>query len=210
MNNQQFARRQPNFIGEEHIRKYAVLVPIIKTEKRLCILFERRANHLRIGPLEISFPGGKLEKNETIQACAIRETMEELNIHQNQVEIIGPGDVFFSPFSLIIYPYLGVINDYKDTFSEDEVENIIKIPLKFFMNHSPDHFRSELINHPPKDFPYEWIPYGRDYPWSKGSYDLYFYHYQETIIWGITAHIVKSMVSLIQDYQLFKTDLIRN
>ena len=203
MNEHYFSQRQPKFITEDQIRKYAVLVPIIKTKEGLCLLFERRPNHMRVGPGEICFPGGKIEKDETILECAIRETMEELQIGIEKIEILGPGDIYVSPFSVLIYPYLGMIYDYQDTFNKDEVEDIIKIPLDFFINNTPNHFESKIINHPPKDFPYEWIPSGKDYPWAKGSYDIYFYRYHEIIIWGITAHIVKSMVNLIIDYQLF-------
>jgi peroxisomal coenzyme A diphosphatase NUDT7 len=203
VNEHHFSNRQPRFIAEEQFRKYAVLVPIIKTNDGLLLLFEKRANNLRVGPGEISFPGGKLEVNETTQACAIRETMEELCVKEEQIEIIGSGDIFISPFNVIIYPYLAYIHDYEDSFSTDEVENIIKIPLDFFIQNQPKHFKSKLVNQPPKDFPYEWIPHGENYPWASGSYNIYFYHYNETIIWGITANIVQSIVYLIKDYQLF-------
>jgi 8-oxo-dGTP pyrophosphatase MutT (NUDIX family) len=203
MKNQKFSIRQPGIIGEERFRKYAVLVPLVDTPDGVFLLFEKRSNKLRHQPGEICFPGGKLELDESYQECAVRETLEELLILKEQIEIIGPGDIFLSPFNLMVYPFLGLINEYNNSFSTDEVDEIIKIPLDFFRNQSPAHYESQLLNKPPEDFPYEWIPKGENYPWAQGTYDVYFYRYKEHIIWGMTAHIVKSMVKLIHQYNLY-------
>lgn len=197
-----FSQRKPKIIDEDSYQKYAVLVPIIKTDQGLCFLFEERAKTLMRQPGEICFPGGKLEENETSLECAIRETVEELMITQEQIEIIGPGDIFISPYNTIIYPYLGKIYQYDDTFSIEEVESVIKVPLEYFINNEPQQFKSKLINNLPEDFPYEWIPHGKNYPWSTGSNSILFYHYNEKIIWGFTARIVKSIVDLIKEYNL--------
>lgn len=166
------------------------------------MLFEKRSNKLRRQPGEICFPGGKLEPGETLQECAIRETVEELRILRQQIEIIGPGDVYISPFNLIVHPFIGILKDYQDTFSIEEVDDIIKVPIDFFRNQQPKKFESKLINELPEDFPYEWIPEGTKYPWSKGTHDILFYRYEDCIIWGMTAQIVKSVVKLIDQYSL--------
>lgn len=197
-----FLFRRPGMIGEEKFRQYAVFVPLIEYKETTYLLFEKRSKKLRRHPGEICFPGGKLELGETLQECAIRETMEELEITSSQIELIGPGDVYISPFNVMIYPFLGRIKDYKDTFGKDEVEEIIKIPFDFFKSHQPQQFETKVIHEPPKDFPYEWIPGGTKYPWAKGSYDLLFYSYENWIIWGMTAQIVKSIVELMAEYDI--------
>lgn len=199
---EEFSLRRPGMIGEEKFRQYGVFVPLLDEMEATYLLFEKRSEKLRHHPGEICFPGGKLEVGESLQECAIRETMEELQITSEQIEVIGPGDIYISPFNLMIYPFLGRIKDYKDTFGKDEVEEIIKIPLDFFRDHQPKKFETKLIHEPPKDFPYEWIPGGTKYPWAKGSYDLLFYGYQDFIIWGMTAQLVKSMVDLIHEYDI--------
>lgn len=194
--------RQPRIIGEEQFRKYAVMVPLIETPDGIFLLFEKRTNELRHHPGEICFPGGKLETEESLQECAVRETMEELLVQRQQIDILGPGDVFISPFNLMVHPFIGVIRHYQDTFSTDEVAEIIKIPLNFFREQQPTHYKSRLINQLPDDFPYEWIPGGEDYPWAKGIYDIFFYRYENHIIWGMTALIIKSIVELINEFKL--------
>lgn len=201
-NNEEFATRQPRIIGEEQFRKYAVMAPLIKTTDGIFLLFEKRTNQLRHHPGEICFPGGKLETEESLQECAVRETMEELLVRRHQIDILGPGDVFLSPFNIMVHPFIGVIKDYQDTFSKDEVEEIIKVPLSFFHNQQPDHYESRLISKRPEDFPYEWIPGGENYPWANGTYDIYFYKYENIIIWGMTAHMIKSIVELIEEYNI--------
>lgn len=201
-NKEKFSLRRPGIIGEEQFRKYAVLVPLIDTPNGICLLLEKRTKKLRSHPGEICFPGGKLELYESVQECAVRETVEELRINEKQIEILGPGDVFISPFNLIVYPFIGVIRDYQNTFSTDEVADILMVPLNFLRKQQPEHFESRLINQPPEDFPYERIPGGENYPWAKGIYDIFFYRYENQIIWGMTAHIIKSVVKLIDEFKL--------
>lgn len=199
---EQFSTRQPDIIGEEKFRQYSVFVPMIDISGVTYLLFEKRSNKLRRQPGEICFPGGKREEGESFQDCAVRETVEELLIQQQQIEVIGPGDIYISPFNLVIHPFIGVIHNYQDTFSTDEVDQIIKIPLDFFRNHQPEKFESKLINEPPEDFPYEWIPGGIEYPWDKGTFDILFYQYEDFRIWGMTAQIANSVVKLMEKYNI--------
>jgi len=199
---EQFLLRQPGIIGEEEFRQYAVLVPLIDIDGITYLLFEKRSSTLRYQPGEICFPGGKHEAGESLQECAVRETVEELLVNQKQIEVIGPGNIYISPFNLMIHPYIGIIREYRNTFSTDEVEEIIKVPLDFFRNQQPEKYESRLNHEPPKDFPYERITGGENYPWAKGTYEILFYHYENWIIWGMTAQIVKSAVNLIDEYNI--------
>lgn len=203
---EEFKNRNPGIIEEGEFKKYAVLTPILKTDQGVSLLFEKRSNKLNHQPGEICFPGGKLELGESLQECAVRETMEELCINSEQIKILGPGDFLVSPFNLIIYPYIGILEDYRNTFSTDEVAEIITIPLKFFRDRQPEKYKNKLINMPTEGFPYEHIPGGENYPWANGTYDILFYHYNEYIIWGMTARIVHSVTKLIYEYNLLKNN----
>lgn len=198
----QFLTRQPGIIGAEKCKQYAVLIPLIYIEETPYLLFEKRSNNLKRQPGEICFPGGKLEEGESFMECAVRETVEELLVHQAQIEVLGVGDIYISPFNLMIHPFIGEIRDYKDTFSTDEVEEVIKIPLDFFRHHQPEKYVSKLINELAEDFPYEWVPGGIKYPWAKGTHDILFFRYEDWTIWGMTAQIVKSAVQLIDEYEV--------
>ena len=56
--------------------QYAVLVPLVEREGKLHILYEVRSQDMRRQPGEVCFPGGRIEGDETPEACAIRETEE--------------------------------------------------------------------------------------------------------------------------------------
>lgn len=204
MKQNDFINRKPGVIGEGHFRKYAVLIPLVQRHDGIYVLFEKRSGNLRRQPGEICFPGGKLEQGESLMDCAIRETMEELLVNREQIEIIGTGDQYISHFNLMIQPYIGILNDYHGSFSSDEVEEVILVPLDFFLEQEPDAFRSRLVSELPEDFPYEWIPGGTGYPFAKGSYDILFYRYKDWIIWGMTALMTQSAVTLLVEYQIIK------
>ncbi len=197
-----FASRRPGMIGESRFKKYAVLVPIVETKDGQSLLFEKRSGSLRRQPGEICFPGGMLEHGEPPEACAVRETLEELCIEKKQVGILGPGDIFVSPFDIIIYPFISVLKDYQYTYNPAEVSEVIPVPISFFLNNPPERYKSTIVNRLSSDFPYERIPGGANYPWASGSYDVLFYQYHDLIIWGITAYLVQSAAELIDRYHL--------
>lgn len=196
---ERFRGRKPRFIGEDELKKYAVLVPFINREDGIHILFEIRNHDLKRNPGEICFPGGRLELDESLEDCALRETAEELLVDKNQITIYGPSDIYFSPFNFIVYPYVGEIKGYKNSYSKHEVADIVSIPLDYFLTYKPELYISDLVNQPPKDFPYEWIPGGENYPFVKGRYEILFYRYKDFIIWGMTAKILNSVINLIGD-----------
>lgn len=56
----------------------SVMLLLFSIENELHLLFTKRAEHLAHQPGDISFPGGRKEKNETPLETALRETQEEL------------------------------------------------------------------------------------------------------------------------------------
>ena len=59
-------------------RPSAVLMPLLVTNDGPSVLLTRRADHLRSHKGEISFPGGRMEPNETPHQTALREAHEEV------------------------------------------------------------------------------------------------------------------------------------
>lgn len=182
-------------------REYAVVVPIIKVNDVLHILFEIRALSLTNQPGEICFPGGKIEKGESALDCAIRETHEELNISKNNIEIISKLACLVTPFNTTIYSFCGILNNTEfDSikFNELEVSSIFSVPIDTLLNQNPL-LSNMIINlNPPHDFPFHLIQKGEAYTWKTGVYPFYFYKYKNYIIWGTTAKILKNFLDTIQ------------
>lgn len=190
--------RKAGLLDGEKAVKSAVILPLVEEEKGLSVLFEIRSHSLKGQPGEICFPGGHLEEGESPQEAALRETSEELGIYRNQIEIICPLDILFTPFQIMIYPYLGYIEknaQFRPAF--DEVAEIFCVPLDYLKKAKPIISRAGVKVTPPENFPYHLIEKGKNYSWRSGSYPVFFYVYENRIIWGLTARILHHFIKLI-------------
>ncbi|MDD4504384.1 MAG: CoA pyrophosphatase [Clostridiaceae bacterium] len=189
--------RKTTICDREIYREFSVLVPIIKTDNGHSLLFEIRSENLSKQPNEICFPGGKIERLENTQQAAVRETSEELLIPEASINVIAKLDTIVAPFNSILYPFIGELKEYFGTFNPEEVKETFIVPLSFFIDTAPLHHDINIRMKPKEDFPYHMIQEGRYYPWGKGQYPVYFYTYENKIIWGLTARIIKNLVSIL-------------
>lgn len=191
--------RLPEPIDVTH--EYAVFIPLIERNNRIEILYELRAKDMTAQPGEISFPGGEVEKGETYEEAAIRETMEELNIKKENINLIGELDFFVSYANISIYCFVGTltgINVDKIIPNKDEVDHVFTVPLDFFLENEPDVYYLNLRTDISEEFPYNLIPNGRNYNWRKGKHTVMFYHYKDYIVWGFTAKMTKRFIDIIK------------
>lgn len=178
---------ESGFIGRES----AVLVPLIQKENDLHILFEVRSHNLRTQPGDACFPGGRIEQGESPSETAIRETSEELNLAISQIELITPINPTLAPNGATLWAFLGILHDYENTFSKDEVDHIFTVPLSYFIEHDPEEYVINLISTPGDNFPSDLIPI--KYPWKTKKQVMYLYRDTPHIIWGATARILYSL-----------------
>lgn len=192
--------RKAGVLGQEEFFRSAVILPLIKDNGEIKILFEKRSSKLDHQPGEICFPGGKVEPTDgNEQNTAIRETCEELGIVPGQIEIVAPLDVFVSPFNVIVSPFVAYLKDYQNIhYNSDEVDKIFYVPLSHFLQNKPQVQTLRLNLTLPRDYPYHLIPHGRGYPWRQGVYKQFFYFWQDEVIWGLTAYILNSFIKLLQ------------
>lgn len=181
--------------------KYSVFIPLVEINNKLEIIYELRSKKLSTQPGEISFPGGAVEKGETYEQAAIRETMEELNIKRDSINLIGELDFFVSYANIAICCFLGTITGLDvDSImpNKDEVDHIFTVPLDFFLENQPDIYELNLKTDISEEFPYNLIPNGQNYNWRKGKHTVMFYHYNDYIIWGFTAKMTKKFIDIIK------------
>jgi peroxisomal coenzyme A diphosphatase NUDT7 len=198
-----YLNRKTGIIGEHEMQKFSVIIPLIKDEEGIKVVFEVRAKTLRHQPGEISFPGGKIENNETTRAAAIRETSEELGIPQKDILVLGEEDILVTQHNRIIYSYVAKINDIeKIRPSASEVDHVFCVPLKFFLENNPTTETVKVITVPQEDFPYEDIASGSNYKWLEGNNKIYFYKYRNYTIWGLTARILYNFVNTISEMEM--------
>jgi len=193
--------RTRDFISDQVVTEYAVLLPLVNNQGRLSILFELRSMNLRGQPGEICFPGGSTEPGD-MNPCdtAKRETCEELGLTRPDIEIIGPLDILLTAYQVKIYPYVGYISD-EAVLKPDrrEVDEVFYVPLDFFLTTKPLVTDVKVNLQPELNFPFELIPNGKDYNWKQGRYPVYFYNYNGYTIWGITARILHSFIEILSE-----------
>lgn len=189
--------RAPKSIDEDSYRQFAVMVPLIRREDGLFVLFEKRAGSLKRQPGEICFPGGAREGQETPLENAVRETMEELQIARPQIDVIAQMNTLLTVYDNKVSVFLCELKHYEMTFAESEVGEVFLVPLEFFMEQKPEIYVNRVELRTPDDFPYEKIPGGRDYHWHAGHKNVYFYYYEDKVIWGMTAYIMQDVVKTI-------------
>lgn len=191
---EKFRHKKPRAIDVRNA--YSVLIPLIKRDNEVHILFEKRALSLKNQPGEISFPGGGIERGENSRDAAIRETCEELLINKRDLSIIGKGDFWVNPYSAIIYSYVGILNIEFDAISpsKEEVESIFTIPLDFFKINKPNSYKTKINLIREDSFPYELIPNGRNYKWKRAEGEMDFYVYKDVVIWGFTAKMLRNFI----------------
>jgi len=190
------AEHEPEPIGEQ--RYFSVLLPLIRVDGALHVLYEVRGEHIS-QPGDTSFPGGAVEPGESFEETAIRETMEELNIKRNNINILGEMDYIMNERA-IIHCYVGEIvgMDKDDIRFNKEVQEIFTVPLQYFMDNRPTYYSSTVRLEHPDDFPFELIPNGRDYKFRIGVHSVPFYHLETHRLWGFTANLTDRFVSILE------------
>lgn len=184
---------ETRIIGRNRYIISAVLIGIVKIDEIEHIILERRALHIRQGG-EISFPGGKYELEDvTTEYTAIRETIEELGIAREKIKLEGKFGTLVSPNGMILEVYVGYI-DIKNieelNYNRDEVEKVLLVPIKFFQETIPKTEKIEIENKPLFSTSELKLPARYGTSWFGRTREVYFYNYQNEIIWGLTAEII--------------------
>lgn len=189
-----FEGRAPGLLGA--VRSYAVLCPLVEREDGLHLLFEVRAPQLRQGG-EVCFPGGRIEPGESVPACALRETEEELSIPRQEIQLLGSPDFICNPRGFLLQPVLGLVSRAGLEAmrpSPAEVAEAFTVPLAFFRETEPEVWRYELLPSVPEAFPYDSVGISRSYDWARGQAEVPIWHYQGHVIWGMTARLVREII----------------
>lgn len=200
---EQIRRAAENHTLERIVRTHrhpsAVFIPLIPTDHGYDVLFEVRSHKIIQGG-EYCFPGGAIEAPENPHETAVRETCEELLVDPSQIEILSPMHIIPGPGGAEVTSYAGFLYDYHDTFSEDEVDHILRLPLDSLMRESPITSSGYLNFEFPEDFPFALIPGGRNYPWAKIPRTYYFYPAEEgSAIWGITGELLYYFLKTLKE-----------
>jgi len=191
-----FRGRKGNIIGD--FKESSVMILLKEMNEEYYICFEVRALNLKNQPGDVCLPGGRIEPGESPRDASIRETKEELNLKNEDLEMIGEMDYFISPYNSIMYGFVSKLINEQEIPNASEVDHLFWVPLKFFMEKEPLVFHIEMNPNMKSNFPYHLIRGGENYKFHKGRLEQLFYEYEEHVIWGFTALMVKRFVDIIK------------
>lgn len=169
---QKYLYRLPRNLSSPSDSRASVVIPICNVKGVPSILFERRSSKMRSHKLQVCFPGGMLDEEDTsIIQTSLREMEEELGIDPEQTEVLGILRCNWNEISnltgISVTPVVGYINDYdnlKIVANIDEVENYFTIPIIDLMD---------------------------DSNWVTGSFSAPVFNGGPYKIWGLTGYILE-------------------
>ena len=218
MNEAQLNKLVQNFehhngiIGKDKYFNSSVLIPLIFIKDEYHFLFEKRANNIRQGG-EVSFPGGEFDtnKDKDFLDTAVRETIEEIGITKEKIQVIGSMGTLVAPMGVTVDSFVGIlninnINELK--IDEKEVARIFTIPVSYFAEINPSEYFVRLEVHTQKRsedggmidmLPVKKLKLPKRYekPWKGGEHRILVYETNEETVWGITAELVYEFCKLI-------------
>ena len=176
----------------------AVLVPVVRENGRLGVLFEVRSAGLSWQPGDICFPGGRIELDDASPLdAAVRETGEELQVPAESIDVIGPLDYMISPIGVLLQPFAAHIRDFSLVRpNKDEVAEVFVAPLEYLLAAEPMTAHMEVATRPLPDFPLHMVTsYARDWK-RRTTYPVMFYQYGGHVIWGLTARVLYGFLNV--------------
>jgi 8-oxo-dGTP pyrophosphatase MutT (NUDIX family) len=113
----------------------AVLVPLVVGEKS-GVLLTKRTSHLSAHPGQVSFPGGRIDPQDSgPEAAALREAWEEIGLEAGSVRVLGRMADHLTGTGYRITPVLGVLSaDLTYRLSAHEVEAVFELPLSVLLD----------------------------------------------------------------------------
>ena len=117
-------------------KESAVMALLYPVENKPNILLIERTIYSGAHSGQISLPGGKVEKNESYQEAAIRETMEEVGVENSNFEIVGElSKIYVAASNFNIQPIVAISENPIKIFPDSrEVAQVLEIPLEMFFD----------------------------------------------------------------------------
>lgn len=148
------------------LKAAAVLVPIVEHSDEPTVLLTQRTDHLKHHAGQVSFPGGRVEQQDTSAIdTALRETEEEIGLHRSHIEIAGYLDAYETGTGFHITPVVGFVRPGFDLeLDEFEVAEAFEVPLSFLFD--PANHQRHSRTHQGRERRYFAMPYNDYYIWG--------------------------------------------
>ncbi len=158
----------------------AVLIPVIMGDAP-SILLTKRTSHLKAHAGQVSFPGGRIDPEDTgPEGAALREAHEEIGLDTRYVEVLGRLTDHITGTGYRITPILSVIPPALTyTLSAHEVDSIFELPMSVVLD--PDAPKRQRVQ-------------------VRGAWrEFWVWPHDEHYIWGATAAILVQLARRLRE-----------
>jgi len=171
----------PDMPRRQSLIAAAVLVPLVDRPGGPTVLLTQRTAHLNSHAGQISFPGGRVEPDDSShEAAALRETEEEVGLTADRIEIIGWLDHYVVRSGYRVTPVVGFVNPPFEIHADPfEVADVFEVPLRFILdrkNHETDTRTHDGVER-----------------------SFYVLPYEDRYIWGATAGMLVNLTDVLVD-----------
>jgi 8-oxo-dGTP pyrophosphatase MutT (NUDIX family) len=156
-------------------REAAVLIGLRPHEDGPRIILTQRTANLRKHAGQVAFPGGAIDEADVSpEMAAVREAHEEIGLDPNHVEPLGLLPDYLTSTGFRIKPVVALVSsDASFEINRDEVDAVFEVPLSYLMDKASYKRESRV--------------------WQGIERHYYTLTYQNWLIWGVTAGIMKVM-----------------
>jgi 8-oxo-dGTP pyrophosphatase MutT (NUDIX family) len=161
-------------------KESAVLFPLYPRFGKWHTVFIKRPGGDGVHSDQLSFPGGRLEQDESHQQAALRETYEEVGVVESHWQLLGAlSTLYIPPSHFVVQPFIAFSED-QPVFHPNpcEVDQLIEFPVEALL-------QPGIIKRKPifvKTF---------NRTFESGYFDI-----EGHVLWGATAIMVQEFRSL--------------
>ena len=162
-------------------RPASVLLLLYPLNEGWSFFLTKRSHDVEHHKGQIALPGGMVEKNESLENAAIRETNEEIGIEKSQMNIIGCLTSFYVPVSKFeIFPYVGwTSSEPKTLIHNKEVDHVFSVTVKDLMLKKNRKFKKGMFSDHSVSIPY----------FALGG----------EMVWGATSMVLSEFKDILKD-----------
>jgi 8-oxo-dGTP pyrophosphatase MutT (NUDIX family) len=155
------------------------------------IIFTKRSSKLSSHPGEVSFPGGKFEKEDSnLLATAVRESEEEVSIKNANLKHLGKLPYLISKHNIEVHPFVALLKEEQELIANEEIDSIFSVPISYLKDSK--NAQIHQINR------------------QNHNVRISTWRYNDYVIWGLTAMIAAEFVNICFDGDIIvDMDLIR-
>lgn len=159
----------------------AVLILLFPKDDDMHFFLTERTHTVEFHKGQISLPGGAQEKNESLEATALRETYEEIGVHPDKVEIVGSLTPLFTPVTgFMIHPFISYTSHEPDTaVQESEVASVHTVSVNELLNIESEKREERIIRNMEVDVPY--------------------FQFNTVQVWGVTSMILSEFKTVLTE-----------